>query len=521
MDAMESENLHLSSASFFGRSKWFLNITLLIIFMLGLGIRLYDFTDPPLDFHATRQLHSMLMARGFYYKWFDVPDDDWKREMAIEQLSDIEIIEPPLLEITAALIYRIIGFEQPLVARVLSSLFWLIGGIALYALARDMTSVDGAVIALSFYTFLPFGVVASRSFQPDPLMVMWIVVAWWAFYRWLQSPNWKRTALAGVCASMALFTKNVAIFMLLPAMLATLPVKFGFKSVLRNRQVWGIAALAAILPLGYLLFGLQFLGLEKQFGGRFFPNLLRDPAHYVRWLDQILKIVSFSTFLGGLLGMFLFRKAYQRFFVMGLWFGYVLFGLFFPYHFWTHSYYHLPLIPVIALSLAAMAVPLFRWMPEIKLGLLLQVGIGVVLFFGIVVQMWEVRVILSKDYRHEPPYWQDIGNLVGHDTKVVSLSQDYSERVSYYGWIHPVNWPGANHLKYRELRGARPITFSELFADSTNGMDFFLITRLKELDRQPDLADALYGGYEIYAEGPGYVIFDLRKPLPADITPDD
>ena len=41
----------------------------------------------------------------------------------------------------------------------------------------------------------------------------------------------------------------------------------------------------------------------------------------------------------------------------------------------------------------------------------------------------------------------------------------------------------------------------------------FLVTRLKELDRQPELKDALYDGYEIYAEGPGYIVFDLKKPI--------
>ena len=51
----------------------------LLAFLLGLAVRLYDLTDPPLDFHPTRQLHSALIARGMYYQNLDdIPD--WQRE---------------------------------------------------------------------------------------------------------------------------------------------------------------------------------------------------------------------------------------------------------------------------------------------------------------------------------------------------------------------------------------------------------------------------------------------------------
>ena len=32
----------------------------------GLAIRLYDLTDPPLDFHPARQFHSAIIARGYF-----------------------------------------------------------------------------------------------------------------------------------------------------------------------------------------------------------------------------------------------------------------------------------------------------------------------------------------------------------------------------------------------------------------------------------------------------------------------
>jgi hypothetical protein len=149
---------------------------------------------------------------------------------------------------------------------------------------------------------------------------------------------------------------------------------------------------------------------------------------------------------------------------------------------------------------------------ELKLGRVNQLLIHAVLAFGVLYQMWNVRITLFEDFRHEPAYWQQIGDLVGHDTEIVALSQDYSNRVAYYGWIYPLNWPGLGHFRYRELRGGKPVDFETWFANYTQGMDYFLVTRPKELDRQTELAEALYNRYAIFAEGPGYIVFDLKNP---------
>lgn len=502
--------------NFFTGYCYLLPITLIVMFLLGLGVRLYDLTDPPLDFHPTRQLRSLLLARGLYYKWDPNPElPDWQVAQAISQWDNAEIIEPPIFEILTAITYRLIGSEVFWAARIWASVFWLIGGLALYFLARDMTSVDGAIIALGFYLFLPFAVVASRSFQPDPLMVMWIIISWWTFYRWEQSPTWKRAILAGIAAGMALLTKNVAVFFLLPSYVAALLVGRGLKKTLRDPQAWVVAGLAALPMIIYTLYGLWVLKLGQQFEGRFFPELLKDPAHYIKWLNEVLKIMSFPTLLAALVGMFIFEKPVQRAFGIALWVGYGIYGLLFPYHFLTHSYYHLPLIPVVALSLAAVSAPVFAWTANLKLNAGLTGLLLGVLAFGLAYQLWNTRIEMFEDYRHEPAYWQAVGDVVGHKTKVVALSQDYSNRIAYYGWVDALNWPGVGHFNYRELRGGKPVEFDEWFAEYSAGMDYFLVTRIKELDRQPELKDALYNGYTIYAEGDGYIVFDLKDPLPA------
>ena len=50
-------------------------ILLIVIFTAAFALRMVDFDDPPLDFHPARQMHSALMARGFYLKSNGYPDD--------------------------------------------------------------------------------------------------------------------------------------------------------------------------------------------------------------------------------------------------------------------------------------------------------------------------------------------------------------------------------------------------------------------------------------------------------------
>ncbi len=504
----------LKTNSFFGRTRLSLWLSVAVIFVLGLGIRLYDLTDPPLDFHSTRQLWSAIIARGMFYQHFDGAEE-WQRDAAVAAWKDQPAIEPTIFETLVAGTYRLAGREILWVARIYSALFWMAGGVALFLLARAMTSSDGGIAAFLFYAFTSFGAIASRSFQPESLMVLWILLAWWAFYRWHQNPSQNNAVIAGLFAGIAILVKSIAVFMLLGGMAAFILTQYGLKNALKNRQIWLIAILA-VLPVGlYMLYGLLALNMQSQFEGRFFPELLTDPTHYVRWVAEMVATIGFSGLVLGLLGVFLFRERPQRAFVLGLWGGYFVYGLFFPYHFLTHNYYHLPLIPVAALSIAPLAANIFRQMLSLNLKWPAQTAVIGILLFAAAYQMWDIRVELARDdYRHEPPYWAAVAEAVGRNAKVVALTQDYGYRIFFYGWLPVENWLESRHLAYRELRGGKTLEFDEWFAEETAGMDYFLVTRIKELDRQPDLKAMLYENYTIKTSGDGYLLFDLNDPLP-------
>ena len=169
---------------FFSPSRLVALLPVLALFALGLALRLYDLTDEPLDFHPTRQLRSAIIARGMYYDLLPGADPAL-RDQAVTFWRSATEYEPPIFERVVAAAYLLAGGERVWIARLLSSLFWIAGGVALYALARRMVSGEAgpALVALGYYLLLPLGVQASRSFQPDPGMVMWLLLFAYALYR--------------------------------------------------------------------------------------------------------------------------------------------------------------------------------------------------------------------------------------------------------------------------------------------------------------------------------------------------
>lgn len=504
----------MADQSLFGRSKLLLFMLLGVLFILGLGVRLVDLTDPPLDFHPTRQLRSAIIARSLYYRMLP-PSEDWHRQRAIEQFSGEGIIEPIVFESIVAATYRLFGSESVWIARVYAALFWVAGGLALYLLTRSMTSPDGGIIAVAYYLFLPFGIIASRSFQPDPLMVMFILLALWSLNYWGTKPSWKTAILAGSLTGMALFVKAVALFPLLFAMAGFLLFRQGVKKLFLDPQVWVITALAILPMLGYHIYGVYILGtLESQFEGRFFPEMWSSPAFYLHWEDMAGGIVGFGAIFAALVGILLLSTPAYRAMGFGLWIGYFFYGMTFPYHITTHSYYHLPLIAIIGITLAPLGATALKSLANLRPVWLVRLSVIGILFTAISIKAWNVRVdLIVEDYRHEPAYWAEIGDILGHSSSVIGLTHDYGNRLAYYGWVTPRIWLPLGHQSFRELQGKPPIEVQQWFAEKAGNKDFFLVTMLNQFEKQPELKDLLFGNYPVFAQGDGYLIFDLRHPL--------
>jgi 4-amino-4-deoxy-L-arabinose transferase-like glycosyltransferase len=498
--------------SFIAPTRWALALVLALLLGFGLAVRLFDLTDLPLDFHPTRQLFAALKARAMYYQTApDIPD--WKRDITIRQYETEATIEPPILESLVAATYRLTG-EHLWIARIYSSLFWLLGGVFLFLLARNLLSLDGALVALAIYLFLPYAVIASRSFQPDPLMVMLVLLCLWSAVGWNRDGGWGWAVLAGLSGGAAVFVKFTAVFFVAAALLWAVLDRYSLKQALTKVQVWGMALLSILPAVGYLLYGLYFADtLGSQFSGRFFPGMWIDPFFYFRWEGKIALLLGHVGLVLALLGLMFLRSRRLQNLLLALWVAYFFFGMVFDFHISSHDYYSLPLIPIAALSLAGMGQEMLQGLAEAVSGSgWRQAAARLLLLFVVVMTVWDVRVQMkSVDYRPQEAYWASIGQALNHSASVIALTQDYGYPLVYWGFQKATIWPDYGDLQYRDRAGKSD--FASRFQNLTRKKAYFLVTDFNEFQYQPELKDYLYGQYPIYLQGDGFVVFDLTHPL--------
>jgi hypothetical protein len=484
-------------------------------------------------------------TRAYYYEKLE-SISDWKKELAqINKERMGFMIEAPILDHTIAFAYQIFGGEHLWIPRVLSSLFWMFGGIFLYLIAKKLFTIGAALFSTGFYLFLPFGISASRSFQPDPLMVMLLLLSILLILKYHDKPSLLMLVTATAVSSMAMIIKPYCIFLIYGSFISTTWYWGGFRKLFTNRDLLIFMFISPLPGAVYYISGLLTEGafLQEHASASFLPHLLLKPYFWKDWLAMILRVIGLISFTGALLGIFVIKKRPSRDLIIGLWIGYIIYGLLFTFHIHTHDYYQLPFIPVIALSLgpigSMMASRLFSYKKRaaVSVAVLLIAVFSVVHIvrdtlredsnnysktFGYVLGINpQFYRFIKENYERELILVQEIGGIVNHSRNTVFLTSDFGRFLTYHGELSGIPWPTTVSFQERKDRGIRVAKGEELF----NGRyftlrthakfirytpDFFIITDFKEFEKQPDLKEFLYANYPVIANNDDYIIFDLR-----------
>ena len=509
-------------------SSWITRIIPALLLLAGFGLRLIDLTDQPLDFHPYRQLHAAIIARGMYAQmltaWEKAPtglqSSEWaglspanidpvKAQSAVNMWHRMEVFEPQILERLVAMTYWLAGAEVLWLSRVYTTLFWVFGGLALFMLARRATSYEGGLLALAFYLFLPFGVTASRSFQPDPVMVSLVLWSAYAAYRWSENPTWRWAILTGILSGLAVLIKAPAACQIGFLLVFTVLGTWKLNKAIRQPQVWAVAAISVLIPTTYYLLqrGAQSSGY-MQFWSASFARMILEPSFYIRWLNFLNEnILDIGWFFIGLASTALFSSRGKAI-ALGLWVGYGVNGLLLPSLIVSHNYYSLSLVPTVAFSLAPLAAPIRQFLTSQHKAW--QITFYTVIVIALAYSAWNSRVTLAaNDYNTESLSWQAIARELPTDGHIIAISHDYGTRLGYYGWVMLNRWPTAAELNLTSRLSSDLDEFASMFASMTQGYDFFLVTLTGELDAQPLLSERLYNNYPLLVDGPDYLLFDL------------
>jgi len=480
---------------------------LVLILLFGFAVRLPHVADPPLGFHATRQYRSAIIARGYYLPQLRglTPEESTAARAAAAAQG---AIEPPVIEHLAAWAYLAAGREALWIPRLLSVVAWTGGGAAMWWLAELLLSPAAAVASVALFMFLPFGIVASQAFQPDPLMTGLTVFALAAGLHHHKRPCRTSLVLYACAAAAAVLVKPMALFLLVPAAVVLAVQRDG---VIRGFRFAFISMTAIGLPaVVYYYFGTEGV-LEK----RFFMQLLREPSFWRGWAAMLEGVAGWPAMLAGLAGIALSSGSVRQY-LLALWCGYALLGVAFSYHIHTHDYYSLPLVPVISVSVAAMIDAVRRTARSAGIRRGLDVAGLVALIAGASLWSQAAGVFQSAaDLRAEVARYQRIGEIMHHSSRVASLDfGSYGYALNYHAFLNASNWPLSIDLALDRLNGQPGVPMAQRLA-GLNDVDFFVATSQDELEKQPELGAFLDARLLVARDGSPdnwrFVVYDLKR----------
>ncbi|MFN2120164.1 MAG: ArnT family glycosyltransferase [Anaerolineales bacterium] len=485
------------------RARWL--PFLILLMLLGGILRLVNLDAPPMDFQPTRQMRNSLVARAIYYH--ALPGADPETVALAESFRRaVGQYEPPITEWIVGHTFLLTGGETFAVPRILGMVVWLAAGLALFDLARRIASPSAALLALAYYLVLPFAVQASRSFQPDPMMTASFVGGVYFLYRWTEEQKWQWAILAAALAAFAILVKVVIVFLIAAVAVAAVLLALG-RRFWRSAQVWAMFGVMTLPAFAYYVLGTPGRSTEYFFAWTVdLVRLIGSVHFYADWLGFVGSLFGLTIVFLSLLGTLL-APPRARWILVSLWLGYLVYGLTLPFQMVTHSYYHIQLVPLVALGLApALDAVVVR---AKDLGRPWQVALVVPVLAFLGYQSWAARsVLVQEDYSQVPAFWESVAAALPQNADVIALTQDYGFDLMYWGWRKVDLWPLATNLAaFRNSDRDLASRFSQL----VDGDRYFLVTSGAQLENQPELRSIL-DGYEVAAQGPGYMLYDLQSP---------
>ncbi len=513
------ENQHSTRTDLLPVSRGWRILVIGALFLAAFAARAYRIGNPPVDFQPTRQYRSALITRSYYSRTLDsIPE--WEKRVAASNGRRQPQREAPIMEYLALWGYRIAGGEYLWIPRTLTSLFWLIGGLFLYAVARRIASPDAALLATVFYLFLPFGVTATRTFLRDPLMVTLMLAGVYAIIRYADRRSLPRLLLAAVLSALSIFIKPISCPPIFGAYLALALLRTNFIKAVFNPHAILFGVISLLPTIAYTAYGTfvaDFLRLPAQ--QSFLFHLLVKAFFWHAWLGKIGLTVGYPAFVGALFGIVLFRDSFSRALTIGLWAGYFAFGLVFNYGVHTHTYYQLMLVPTVALSLAPLADVIVGWLRQAARLPFLRIATWAILVVAVFLPLEPVL------WQRADPAWktkialrEEIGEVVGHSTKTIILDHHFGQILRYHGKMCGDWWPSRGYFGYLKLIGMPEIPTEERLDQmiEAESPEFFIIVGLENYEGQPELSALLNKRYRKLHDTGEYIIFDLTERLDPD-----
>lgn len=363
---------------------------ILLLFVLGLLVRLYRFDNPIADWHSWRQsdtaaVSKLLLANDFdlfHPRYFDISNV----QSGFDNPHGYRMVEFPIYNLFQAGAYSLFGvFTLEEWGRIVSIVSSLLSGLFLFLLIRKHLGEKEGILSLFFFLFLPFSIFYSRVLLPDTMTVMTILGGLYFFDRFLDEER-KRVKpfyffLAGLFIAVSFLLRPYALFFLLPHLYLAWK-KFGF-SFLKKWYLWILAIISLVpfvlwrywisqFPEGIPVSVWLLNGGDIRFKGAFFYWILGE-----RVSKLILGYLGISLVIAGL-----FKKAKDKdiFFAYAFLISSIIYISVIARGNVQHDYYQILIIPALCIFLARGITFFYSFTGNLNRYIAVLCSVGIVIF---------------------------------------------------------------------------------------------------------------------------------------------
>jgi 4-amino-4-deoxy-L-arabinose transferase-like glycosyltransferase len=201
-------------------------LALILLILVGAGLRLEHITQPFVDKFSWREISTAMMAQNFYRGNWNIlyPEVDWGGPGPNYQGREFQIVT-----YITAILYNVFG-QHEWVGRCVTVSFGLWGIFALYQLIRRVWDDERALVSAGLMSVLPGAVFIDRSFLPDPAMVALVNTSLWMLVAYCQTEKMYYLALSAFVGCLGGLTK-------LPGIIVGLPAIYAIYAILGRRAL--------------------------------------------------------------------------------------------------------------------------------------------------------------------------------------------------------------------------------------------------------------------------------------------
>jgi hypothetical protein len=481
----------------FIKSRKFEYLLLSLVILLGLLVRLYKIGNPIADWHSWRQADTASVTKIYAEKGINLLLPRYHDISSIQtgksNLEGFRMVEFPIYNAIGAILsttFKFISLE--VWSRLLTIFSALITAFFLYLLGKKYLGSAGGLLSAFFYLFIPFNIYFTRVILPDPMGVMFGVVALFLFVKFIDSGKNITLYLSAVFFALMLLIKPYPGFYLIPAAYLAID-KFGIKNIFKDKKI--LINLLIFLGISIVPF-LLWRAWESKFPEAipfytwaFNGNHIRFKPSFWYWIfgerlgHLILGSLGLIPFTFGIL-----NTKVKNYFIHWFLGGALIYVILVASANTMHDYYQILVIPAISLALSAGSV--YLWTQNVFNKTLSRI----VLIFSVGVMFITGWNQISGNYNINHPEIIEAGSEIDVITPKDSLI------------VAP--YSGDTAFLYQTGRSGWPAIDDSIDNIIEKGADYYVSIDLASPDTK--MIEARFKTIKLTGK---YVIIDLGKPL--------